>query len=722
MRSFAAVWFTLLPFVAAQSDPALAMAIARAGGNRAELVRAWREVPDEQRASLAFLLQHMPEADAKALDAAFLLREVRQAHAARAAVPWGAQLTDEMFREFVLPYAQANETREDWRSDFVARFLPLVQECATPGEAALRLNKAVFDALDVHYSTGRARADQSPSESIAQHKATCTGLSILLADACRACCVPARLVSVRWPHKDGNHTWVEVWDGSAWRFVGADEPDPQGFDRAWFVGDAAHCAAADREHRLWAVSFAATGQRFAAGWGEGIELWGIDVSARYAAAPQQDSGDAALAAQLDRWFAADAERRATFEFDQNLDRELRTTAGDARLRAAVWAALCRAERAARLADHEQHVVRAGDKQSPFTVKQVGERPAGGFALVIAMHGGGGAPPEVNDSQWRHMQIYYRDHPEAGGYLYCALRAPTDEWNGFYTDYFYPLLETLIRQFVVCSDVNPDRVIAIGYSHGGYGAFALGPKLPHRFAAVHASASAPTDGESSPVGLHTLPFSFLVGGKDTAYGRRERCETFAAQIEALQKEHAGLYPTTFTLVENNGHTGLPDRDLLAQLVPKVREATPKQLFWELTDGVVQDHYWLHVPAPRKHLRIEAVLDGQTLSCKAWDAAALAKGQALLGKDATALAKALAVGGAEAWLDARSCDLTRPLQVALSQVVDCEVEIEGSARMRFEPVFATHTRTVEPAPSLRTLCATMLERGDPALAASWIVDLH
>jgi len=28
---------------------------------------------------------------------------------------------------------------------------------------------------------------------------------------------------------------------------------------------------------------------------------------------------------------------------------------------------------------------------------------------------------------------------------------------------------------------------------------------------------------------------------------------------------------------------------------------------------------------------------------------------------------------------------------------------------------------PAPSLRTLCATMLERGDPALAATWIVDL-
>ena len=36
-----------------------------------------------------------------------------------------------------------------------------------------------------------------------------------------------------------------------------------------------------------------------------------------------------------------------------------------------------------------------------------------------------------------MQIYYRDHPEAGGYLYVALRAPNDAWNGFYDVYVYP---------------------------------------------------------------------------------------------------------------------------------------------------------------------------------------------------------------------------------------------------------------------------------------------
>lgn len=673
---------------AGELPAAVAAACARGGDNAAQLAAAWRQAPADQRPSVAFLLQHMPDADARALDAAFLLREVRQAHAARAAVPWGAELDDALFANFVLPYTQANEAREDWRSDFMARFLPLAQGCRTPGEAAQRLNATIFQALNVHYSTDRKRADQPPSASIAQGKASCTGLSILLADACRACCVPARLVSVRWPHQPGNHTWVEVWDGASWRFCGADEPDPAGLDRGWFAGAAAQAAAAaDPAFHPWAVSFAATGQRFAAGWTRRAELWGTDEAARYAARPASanaaaDVGaaapdDAALQAQFARYFAADAARQATFEFDRNLDGLLATPAGDARLRRLAFAALCAHERAALQPDFDEKRVRAGGKESPYTWKVVGERPAGGYGLVIAMHGGGGAPKRVNDSQWQHMQIYYRDHPEAGGYVYCALRAPTDEWNGFYTDYFYPLLEKLIRQFVVCGDVDPERVVALGYSHGGYGAFAIGPKLPHRFAAVHGSAAAPTDGQTVATGLHTLPFTFMVGGRDTAFGRRERCEAFARQLADLRQQHPGRYPGRFDLIEDNGHTGLPDRDLLAQLVPLVRVALPKWLQWQQTDGVVRDHYWLRDEAPQPGRRLAAALDGNRL-----------------------VVSGLGDAVVEAWLDARLCDVGKPLVVA----------VDGGER------------TVAPAPSARTLCRTLRERGDPALAATWVLPLR
>ena len=440
-------------------------------------------------------------------------------------------------------------------------------------------------------------------------------------------------------------------------------------------------------------------------WWTGLAV----VLAGAALAAQEPANTDTAQEQLARFFAAAPEQRAAFAFDPSLDAELRTVEGDARLRKLAFAAWRDVEQPALRVDHEQKLVRAGDKQSAFTRKQVGEKPAGGWGLVIAMHGGGGTAKAVNDGQWQHMQIYYKDHPEAGGYLYCALRAPTDEWNGFYTDYFYPLLEKLIRQFVVCDDVDPDRVIALGYSHGGYGAFAIGPKLPHRFAAVHASASAPTDGETSPVGLHTLPFSFMVGGNDTAHGRRERCEKFDALLTELKKQHAGCYPSTFTLVEGNGHTGLPDRDLLALLVPKVRTPLPRELWWELTDTVVRHHYWLHVPAPRKQLRVEAKLAGQRLSVRWCDGAARAE------------ARADKVDG-EVWLDARLCDLTQPLEVTLDVVTSEDVLIEGSPSIHIDPGYETRTRTLEPAPSLRTLCNTLLERGDPQLAASWTVELR
>ncbi|MEC9047779.1 MAG: transglutaminase domain-containing protein [Planctomycetota bacterium] len=651
-------------------------AVARAGERRDEFEAGFAGLGRAGREAYAFLLRHMPARDFARVAPALLLESVELAQRARAAVPWGSQLSEDLFHNFVVPYAQADETRESWRPSMTRQFLPLVADCQTPGEAAQVLNREIFNKVNVHYSTGRKRALASPSESIAQGKATCTGLSILLADACRACCVPARLVSVRWPHKAGNHTWVEVWDGAAWRFCGADEPDPAGLDRAWFVGDARKCADADRAHRVWAVSFAATGERFAAGWGAG-RLWGVDVTARYA--PKQRAataadGDGALLTQLARFFAADASRRATFEFDRNLDEELRTKQGDARLRALVWKALRQHERPLLQPDYEARVARAGGKTSPFTVKQVGEKPAAGWPLVIAMHGGGGVKKAINDAQWREMQSYYKDHPEVSGYLYCALRAPTDQWNGFYTDYFYPVLEKLIRQFVVCDDVDPAKVFVVGYSHGGYGAFAVGPKLPHRFAAVHSSAAAPTDGQSLPDGLHSLPFTFMVGGEDTRYGRRARCEAFAARLAALRAANPGRYPGSFTLVPGKGHGGLPDRDLLASMLTASRTAAPRHLTWRQSDGVVRDHYWLHVEAPKPGTKIDAEL----------------LADAVLLSD---LAKS------ELWLDARLVDMAKPFTV-ISAPLDAEFT---------------------PAPSLRTLCETMARRGDPELAATWVLPL-
>ena len=59
-------------------------------------------------------------------------------------------------------------------------------------------------------------------------------------------------------------------------------------------------------------------------------------------------------------------------------------------------------------DFAENRVRFKDYVSPYKVRKVGTKPAGGWPLVIAMHGGGNAPQELNDSQWKQMQTYYKD--------------------------------------------------------------------------------------------------------------------------------------------------------------------------------------------------------------------------------------------------------------------------------------------------------------------------
>ena len=211
-------------------------------------------------------------------------------------------------------------------------------------------------------------------------------------------------------------------------------------------------------------------------------------------------------------------------------------------------------------EFEAKTVSTKDRTSPYLWRHVGTKPPGGWALVIAMHGGGGAPKAVNDQQWHSMfERYYKEHPEAGGYVYLALRAPNNEWNGFYDDAIGPMIERLIRQFVLFADVDPDRVYALGASHGGYGAFVIGPKMPDRFAAVHASAAAPTDGETMSENLRDLRFTVMVGDRDTAYGRADRCRAFIKAIEGLKARYGG-YPGEVRILPGVGHH-VPDRDMV-----------------------------------------------------------------------------------------------------------------------------------------------------------------
>ena len=261
---------------------AVARALDAAGGNAANLAGAILEAPDaDRRAAVAFLVAHMPPGDRATLGKGYLLANVDYAFKARNATEWAKAVPLELFYNDVLPYSSVNEHRDDWRRDFYDRFIAVAKAAPNAAEAAKRLNVAAFEAFGVKYhATKRPKPDQSPYESAKAGYASCTGLSIILIDACRAVGIPARIVGTpEWTTQRGNHNWVEVWDRE-WSFVGACEPSK--LNEGWFVEQASKADEANPRHRIYAASFGAGAEHFPLVWQPGnADYPAEDVTRRY---------------------------------------------------------------------------------------------------------------------------------------------------------------------------------------------------------------------------------------------------------------------------------------------------------------------------------------------------------------------------------------------------------------------------------------------------------
>ena len=737
-------------------DKQVEASLDRAPARKAEWVRLLESCRSEYRAGLSYLLRDLPLRDLEKMPTEAMATNMSQAYKTRVEVPWGVRLPEPIFLDAVLPHASLTEPRQLMRAEFHDRYIPLVKDCKTPGEAALRVNKLLFRDYKVTYNTRRLRTDQSSKESIAQGMATCTGLSIMLVEACRAVGIPARVAGIAsWPGRGGNHTWVEVWD-DGWHFVGAAEPDDNGLDHAWFVGDASKAIKGSPRSAIYAVSYRATGTFFPMVWNRSDRVPAEEVTDRYARnapiaasrpklmvevrrggerveaevttidratgvkrplgssfGPQVDlnrhltceaplsgavlvvarlgNGTAVRAATIatDTVIRIDLDRPAPEQTQSELAKIFADRFGndeakkesarkllselpwDESIRAIAWSAYKSSPNHDSLRkEFESKIVKTKERTSPYLWRFVGEKPLDGWALVIAMHGGGGTSPEFNDQQWRGMfERYYKPHPEAGGYVYLALRAPNDVWNGFYDDAICPLVERLIKQFVLFGNVNPDRVYILGASHGGYGAFVIGPKIPDRFAAIHASAAAATGGETRGENLRNVRFTVMVGEKDTAYGRADRTRTFEKDVAGWKNQFGG-YPGEVVLLKDVGHS-VPDRDKVAEMRKSVRVSHPDRIIWYQTDDVLTHFYWVESPKPNSTGHIEASISDNTISLKAENL------------DEIAL-----------WLDTPLVDLSRPVIV----------EIEGGRR-----------EVIKARPNPETFCRGLEQRSDMKLSA-------
>ena len=189
---------------------------------------------DAQQRAEKFLRENMPPWDVEnlgTLELGLLPSSVQLALKARQQFPWAAAVPEELWMDYVLPYASVNENRNDWRQMFWEKLPNLVFNSTFKAtgleEVADIVNKHMWSLfrpdLEIKFKSQQTPLIYDPMSTIAFGFASCTGLSIMYVDALRTVGVPARVVGTPAWHgapKDGNHNWVEIWLGA-----GGDESD-----------------------------------------------------------------------------------------------------------------------------------------------------------------------------------------------------------------------------------------------------------------------------------------------------------------------------------------------------------------------------------------------------------------------------------------------------------------------------------------------------------------
>ena len=82
----------------------------------------YADADDAKLGNYAFLVKYMPEKDRANVSEAYLRKNTSLAEQARREAPWGATITDEIFREYILPYSSIGEDVDDWRGLFRDKF------------------------------------------------------------------------------------------------------------------------------------------------------------------------------------------------------------------------------------------------------------------------------------------------------------------------------------------------------------------------------------------------------------------------------------------------------------------------------------------------------------------------------------------------------------------------------------------------------------------------
>ncbi len=184
----------------------------------------------QEREAMMFLYAYMPLSDLCNKDGDYYLSQVRLAFQIREKLPWGADIPEDVFRHFVLPYRINNEDMDSSRAVFFKEIYPRVKDLSIE-DAALEVNHWCHEKVNYKGTDSRTI---SPLGAIRTAYGRCGEESTFTVTALRSVGIPARQVyTPRWAHTNDNHAWVEVFVDNEWKYLGACEPESK-LNIGWF--------------------------------------------------------------------------------------------------------------------------------------------------------------------------------------------------------------------------------------------------------------------------------------------------------------------------------------------------------------------------------------------------------------------------------------------------------------------------------------------------------
>lgn len=255
-----------------------------------------------------------------------------------------------------------------------------------------------------------------------------------------------------------------------------------------------------------------------------------------------------------------------------------------------------------LAELEPHAV------MPYYFGAKGRRPEQGWPLFLYLHGSG-----PKEAEWRtglQLANRFEDAPS----VYFIPQIPNEEgWYRWWQQSKQHAWECLLRQALLRTDIDPDRIYMLGISEGGYGSQRLASFYADYLAAAGPMAGGEPLMNAPAENVGNIAFSLRTGAEDKGFYR----DRLTGYVQEALDSLARLYPKEYThqveLIPGKGHhiDYFPTAPWLQQFR---RNPWPRHFVWEdyEMDGRRRTGFynlWVQErPVPQQRTRYEMTISG------------------------------------------------------------------------------------------------------------------